>query len=667
VTLILTAIGILATSGIPGLFIPRDSRWNQRLSVFLVCLGSLIGIAGASLGMVRPDASLYPFPWMAARGSLVGIDALSDFFLFPIFIVGSMGSIYGLGYWPLSEHSRNGRKLQLFWGTLMAGMSLLVVSRHAMAFLLGWEFMALSAFFLVSTEDDDEECRKSGIIYFIATHFGTLTLFGLFALWRRTTGSFDLVPIQPGSASILALNALFFLTFMGFGLKAGIMPLHFWLPGAHTNAPSHVSAILSGIMLKMGIYGLLRMMSLLPDPPALWGGLLLAAGATSGILGVAFALAQHDIKRLLAYHSVENIGIITMALGLAMLGRSYDRPAWVALGMAGCLLHVWNHSLFKALLFLGAGSVVHSTGTRQIDSLGGLAGRMPWTSAFFLIGAVAICGLPPLNGFISEYFIYLGLFRTALEFGKPETVAFLAAPALAMIGALAVACFVKVYGSTFLGLPRTETPSMAHEAPLSMLLPMAILALLCMIIGLAPALVVPMLAKAMAAWQYAPSAAASAPGLADLVPFTALTVVASSLLAAIAVLAMVVRPWRASNQTAGTWDCGYSRPSARMQYTASSFADTLVHLFSWVLKPRTHRPSIVGAFPGPSSMSGHVDELVLDRTLVPLFQSMRSRFIWFHRFQQGLTNQNVLLVVAMLLALMATLIPFKALLIALFS
>ena len=663
----MTAIGLLVISGAPGLFIPRASPWNQRLSALLVCLGSLTGMIGAGFGMSQPDDSLFLFPWMAARGSLVGIDALSAFFLFPVFIVGSMGSIYGLGYWPSSDHEKNGRKLQLSWGTLMAGMVLLVVSRHAMAFIIGWEFMAISAFFLVSTEDDDDECRKSGIIYFIATHFGTLTLFGLFALWRRVTGSFDFVPLVAGTASIPALNALFFLTLTGFGLKAGIMPLHFWLPGAHANAPSHVSAILSGVMLKMGIYGIVRMLSLLPDPPALWGGLLLAAGAASGILGVAFALAQHDIKRLLAYHSVENIGIITMGLGLAMLGRTYDRPAWTALGMAGCLLHVWNHSLFKSLLFFGAGSVVHGTGTRRIDSLGGLARRMPWTAALFLAGAVAICGLPPLNGFISEFFIYLGLFRTAIEFGQPGTMAFLAVPVLAMTGALAVACFVKVYGAVFLGLPRTGAPSLAHEAPLSMLLPMAVLALLCLVIGLAPGLMLPMLDKATTAWQRFQAPSSGLPSLAGLVPSTALTLVSAGLLAVIAALAVVFRPWRKSSRASGTWDCGYARPGSTMQYTASSFADTLVRIFSWVLKPRTHRPSITGPFPGPSSTNVHVDELILDRSLLPLFRSMRSRFVWFHRFQQGLANQNIILVIAMLLAMMATLVPFRLLIVALFS
>ena len=230
------------------------------------------------------------------------------------------------------------------------------------------------------------------------------------------------------------------------------MPLHVWLPSAHAVAPSHVSAIMSGVIIKMGIYGLLRVTSLLGNPPLAWGVVVLALGVVSGVLGVAFAIGQHDLKRLLAYHSIENIGIIVMGIGLAMIGRSLGREDWVILGMGGSLLHVWNHALFKALLFLSAGSVIHSAHTREIDHLGGLAKTMPWTSVCFLVGSVAICGLPPLNGFVSEFLIYLGLFGTLVPRDGPAYAgAAFAAPALALIGALAVACFVKVYGAVFLG------------------------------------------------------------------------------------------------------------------------------------------------------------------------------------------------------------------------
>jgi hydrogenase-4 component B len=662
--LIALAIALAALSGVPGLFMPRASPRGQRIATILLCLGAAAGIAAAGFGLFRPEGDWYVLPWQATGGSFVGIDALSAFFLFPVFLVGGLGSVFGLGYWPQSGNPRTARKLQFFWGTLVAGMALLVVSKHAFAFLLGWEFMALSAFFLVSTEDGKGESRKNGVIYIIATHVCTLTLFGFFALWRRITGSFDLTPIQAGMASLPAVNALFFLAFIAFGMKAGMMPLHFWLPGAHANAPSHVSAMLSGVMLKMGIYGLMRMLFLLPEPPAVWGWLILFSGAASGLLGVVFALAQHDLKRLLAYHSVENIGIILIGLGLAMLGRTYSRFDWIALGMAGCLLHVWNHALFKSLLFFGAGSVLHGARARDIDILGGLSKRMPWTAAFFLIGAVAICGLPPLNGFISEFFVYLGLFRAFVLPGRGGSIAILAAPVLAMIGALAVACFVKVYGTVFLGEARTPLASRARESPASMIAPMAVLAALCLFIGVAPVLLVPILERATAAWL----PGAPAPGLAALAPVSALSYASLSLSAACAFLAafMALKPLKAARK-AGTWDCGYAKPDARMQYTASSFAHTIVGFFFWILKPKTHGPLVKGNFPHPTSMESHVDEVVLDRTLVPGFRALRKGFGWFRRFQQGQTQYYIFFVLAALFVLLVTLVPFRELLGRIFS
>ncbi|MCX7024240.1 MAG: proton-conducting transporter membrane subunit [Spirochaetes bacterium] len=656
------AIVLMATSGIPGLFMPRASAWGQRIATCMVCLGVLAGLTGVGIGFIHPDCTIYILPWQASRGALVGIDALSAFFMVPILVMGGLGSIYGLSYWPQKRKARTAPKLQFFWGTLMAGMSLLVIGKNAMAFLLGWEIMALSAFFLISTEDDRKECRESGLVYMIATHLGTLTLFGLFVLWRYATGSFDLVPMPAAGSSVLVVNLLFFLALVGFGLKAGIMPLHFWLPGAHAAAPSHVSAILSGVMLKMGIYGLVRMLSLLPDPPALWGGLILFLGATSGLLGVVFALAQHDLKRLLAYHSVENIGIILMGLGLAMLGRSYDRPEWILLGMAGCLLHVWNHGLFKSLLFLGAGSIMHGAHTRQIDELGGLARRMPWTATLFLVGAVAICGLPPLNGFISEFLVYVGLFRTFLQPMHAASLAIVAVPALAMIGALAVACFVKVYGTVFLGLPRTQAASRAHESQATMVIPMLVLAISCLTIGFAPGLVAPVLEQAVAAWQFHPASTVDGLALTTLVPLGALGSMVLVLLAASILPALYVWSRRTVRKDVGTWDCGYARPGPRMQYTSSSFAQSLVCLFKSILKPRTHEPDIQGYSPPPSAMASHVDEVVLDRALIPGFQSFRKRLGWFNRFQQGQIQNYIFYILAALLALLATLVPFRALL-----
>lgn len=658
--LVLAGMLLFASSGVPGLCMSRRSGVWQRVSAIITSLGSLAGLAGAFWSLSGAASTELLLPWPSIGNSIVGLDALSAFFLVPIFLVGGLGSIYGLGYWSQREKPRSGQTVRLFWGTIVAGMALLVTSRHALAFLLGWETMALSAFFLISAEHEHAETRKAGFIYLIATHIGTLTLFGLFATWRWATGSFALVPAPAGTIPVAVMNLLFLLSLVGFGMKAGIMPLHFWLPGAHANAPSHVSALLSGVMIKMGIYGIVRMLSLLPAGPAFWGALLLVLGISSGLLGVLYALGQHDLKRLLAYHSIENIGIILMGLGVAILGRSLGHPVWFALGMAGALLHVWNHSLFKSLLFFGAGSVLRSTGTRQIDTLGGLSRSMPWTAALFLVGAVAICGLPPLNGFVSELFIYLGMTRALTVAGSGGAAVAFAAPALAMVGALAVACFIKVYGVVFLGNARSQRAAQAVESPWSMRLPMLVLAGACLAIGLAPGLVVPALEAAGAV--IGPGLAGTAGSLSGLMPLDALFLMSAMLLGLVSVATLLVVAGARGRRSALTWDCGYAAPTSRMQYTASSFAQSIVRLFSAVLRPETHQPRLQGAFPGHADMHSHIADGVLDRWLLPASSSVRGRFRWFYRFQQGLTQHYVLLIVLALALLLGTLIPFKEIL-----
>lgn len=655
--LIIIAILFAATSGLAGICLPQRTTWGQRIAVLMMSGSSLLGLVGGGMLLgVHPSQTLI-FPWPAMGNSVVGVDSLSAFFLLPIFLMGGLGSIYGIGYWPQLQHLRNGSKLRLFWGLLVAGMSLLVISRHAMAFLFGWEVMALSAFFLVTTEDHKEECRRSGWIYLIATHLSTLILFAMFALWRWATGSYDLKPVAEDTISLRLMNILFFLSLLGFGVKAGIMPLHFWLPGAHANAPSHVSAILSGVVLKMGIYGLVRFLSLLPNPPYLWGGLILLLGAVSGLLGVVFAIGQHDLKRLLAYHSVENIGIILMGLGLAMLGYSAGRPEWIVLGMAGCLLHTWNHSLFKSLLFLSAGSVVHNVHTRNIDSLGGLAKTMPWTAAMFAVGAAAICGLPPLNGFVSELFVYLGLLRTMITGGAMGSAAVIVVPILAMIGALAVACFVKVYSAVFLGSPRTEATFHAHESPMSMRVPMMVLAAACFVIGLMPVLIGPTLNTVISNWAI--NSNLSTTSILNVVPLKTVSAMAISF--AIPVVSITIFLQRRSrfSRRVGTWDCGYACPTNRMQYSASSFAQMIVAMFRWVLHPHLHNPQVDGLFPKPSKMDSHVDDVILDRIILPVSRIVEKRFAWFRRFQQGITQHYLLYILIAVILMLSTMIPFN--------
>jgi hydrogenase-4 component B len=650
--LALLAIVLAAASGVPGLFLKRTALHGQWIATGMAGVASLSGLAAIGLFWATGESRPLAWPWLVPGAEFsVAVDGLSAFFLMPIFLISLLGNLYGLEYWKQTEHADNGRKLRLFYGVLTAGMALLVIARDGILFLFGWEIMALAAYFLVATEDHDQEVRETGWIYLVAAHTATLCLFALVAILRAANGSFALTPVHDLSGT-LATTA-FVLALVAFGLKAGIMPLHVWLPSAHAITPSHVSAIMSGVIIKMGVYGLVRFTSLLPTPPLAWGSIVLGLGVVSGVLGVVFAIAQHDLKRLLAYHSIENIGIILMGLGLALIGRSLDRNDLVVLGLAGCLLHVWNHALFKALLFLSAGSVIHAAGTRDIDRLGGLAKSMPWTATGFLVGAVAICGLPPLNGFVSELLIYLGLLGAVRETAEVSSGgAAFAAAALALVGALAAACFVKVHGAVFLGTARSAQAADAHESPRSMLAPLGVLAGCCCLIGLAPRLVAPMLGQGIAAWK--PDVPDAGRQLVALAPLGWVTIMAVALLAAFGLCALWFRSrvQSVASSAAPTWGCGYAAPTPRMQYTSSSFAQTVVGLFAWVLRPRRHKPDKLPLFPRAAGFHSAIFDTVLDDAVLPAFRFGAWLFSWFRVLQRGSVQTYLLYIIITLIALM---------------
>jgi hydrogenase-4 component B len=627
--LAIAACALAAVSGLPGLFLPREGRAGERLAAALVIAAGAAGVSAAALAFASPSSRGISLPWAVPGGAFeIRVDALSAMFLGQIFFISMLGAIYGLGYWRQADHPGNGRKLRLFYGLLTSGMGLLVVARNGVLFLAGWEVMALCAFLTITTEDEKPSIREVGYLYLATTRVGTLCLFAMFALLFGATGRFDFDARGVGAATP-AGTAIFLLALAGFGLKAGLMPLHVWLPGAHASAPTHVSALMSGVLIKMGIYGLARTMAGFAHPPIWWAGAVLSLGAISAVLGVAYAIGQHDVKRLLAYHSVENIGIIFMGLGLALLGRAVGHPELVVLGLAGALLHVWNHGLFKALLFFGAGSVIHATGTRELDRLGGLLKRMPATALLFLVGAVAICGLPPLNGFVSELFVYLGLFRAAAaRDGRWWIAAAFAAPALALVGALALACFVKVFGAVFLGEPRSPDALRGREAPRAMLGPMIALAACCACIGLAPALFAPVLDSAAATWGVEAH-------LAGEVPLGRISLAASLLLGAVALVAAALA-WRVRRAGAApTWDCGYAAPRASMQYTSSSFAQMLVGLFGFALLPRESATRPAGPFPARAAYNGDVPDAVLERLVHPFLRAADRAFESLRVIQRG--------------------------------
>lgn len=655
----LAGAAVVGASGLPGLFLNRRSEAGSWAAAVLHVFGAAAALVGTALALSAGAVSAVNLSWNLPFGSFrTEVDGLSAAFLVPLVLVPALGSVYGVRYWSQREHPANGRKLRVFYGALAASLILVVVARDGILFLLAWEGMAISAFFLVTTDDRDPEARAAGWVYFVATHVGTLALFGFFATIFAVTGGFGLDPLPDTVVPIGVGTIIFFLGLLGFGLKAGLMPLHVWLPGAHAVAPSHVSAVLSGVVLKAGVYGLARLTCMLPHPPVFWGAALLTLGAVSGVVGVLFAIGQHDLKRLLAYHSIENIGIIVMSLGLAMLGRSYIRPDWVALGIGGAILHVWNHSFFKSLLFLAAGSVIHRVHTRQIDHMGGLARTMPLTAVLFFCGAVAICGLPPLNGFVSELLIYLGLFRTLHpDEGASAAAAAFAVPALAVIGALAVACFVKVFGAVFLGSPRESHAGDLPEAPRSMIVPMMILAAVCVGIGALPISATPFLDAA--SWAWFPGGSAPAPSVATLAPFWWISgmAVGTWVFAALLLLGLryLVRPGTTARP--GTWDCGFAAPSARMQYSASSFAQILVGIFAWVLHPAERRPRVVRLFPRRRRYRSHVHDVVLDEWVAPAVDWIARHLMRLRVLQTGRIQVYILYVLIAVVALILSIVP----------
>ena len=394
--------------------------------------------------------------------------------------------------------------------------------------------------------------RAAGWLYLAASHVAALCLFAFFALLAARTGSWALAPMRDRPE----LAPLFWLALAGFGLKAGLFPLHIWLPSAHANAPSHVSAMLSGMTLKIGIYGLVRFSGWLPVPPEA-GWVVAVLGVVSAILGVAFALGQHDFKRLLAYHSVENIGIILIGLGFGLVAVRQGNATWGRLALAGGLLHVWNHGLFKSLLFFAAGSVLHATGTREMSRLGGLWRMMPWTASLFALGAVAISGLPPLNGFISEWLVYLGLFDATIARGPSAWAAIPAAILLGVTGAMALACFVKVCGVVFLGASRSDAASRARECGPAMRGAMLMLAAGCLAIGLAPAIFWPAVLRAADVWNPVWAGTDTPVALSSLGRLNvALAVLA--IISATAGFWLWQRARRGGLTRALTWDCGYA-------------------------------------------------------------------------------------------------------------
>lgn len=590
----MTAVALLlchaaALLGVAVLAVAARGGRAALSGIYGLCLASCgFAAAVAAIDLVdgAADASavILPFglPW---TGASFRVDALSAFFLLVVNFGGAAASLYGLGY---GRHESEPQRVLPFFPAFLAGMNLVLLADDSFSFLLSWEFMSLTSWALVMAHHRLEANRTAGYVYIVMASFGTLALLLAFGLLAGPDGGYAFAAIRahgapPGLAGLVLLLAL-----LGAGSKAGIVPLHAWLPLAHPAAPSHVSALMSGVMTKVAVYGFIRIVFDLLGMPSWWSGMVvLFLGGVTAVLGVLHALMQHDMKRLLAYHTVENIGIIFIGVGLALAFEANGMRAPAALALTAALLHVLNHSLFKSLLFFGSGAVLTATGERDMEHLGGLIHRMPYTAVAFLVGCVAISALPPLNGFVSEWLTFQAIL---LSPDLPQWALKIMVPAvgglLALSAALAAACFIKAFGVTFLGRPRSDAASRAGEVDRFSLTSMFVLALMCLLAGILPGFLIDGLAPATLSLVGARMPTQSSLPWLSIVPiaeshssYNGLLVFA--FIAASASLAALAIHRIASDKIrrAPAWDCGFPDASPATQYTASSFAQPIRRVF----------------------------------------------------------------------------------------
>jgi hydrogenase-4 component B len=628
-------------------------------------LGSLAGLAGSIPVLISGQIQHFAIdgPFSFAR-IVVRMDLLAALMVFVISLLALITSLYSQAY--VQEYRGRGAWLMGFFMNLfVASMLALVLIDNAFYFLILFEAMSLSSYFLVIF-DQDEEAVKAGFLYFLIAHGGSILIMAAFWLLYRESGSLDFDSFRRLHLTGPLASTVFLLGFFGFGAKAGIIPLHSWLPRAHPAAPSHASAMMSGIMVKIGVYGILKVgIDLLGASGSWWGMLVLAFGAVSAVLGVLYALAESDIKRLLAYSTVENVGIILMGVGVGMLGIAGGHPLLAALGLLAALYHLLNHAVFKGLLFLGAGSIIYRTHTRDMQQLGGLGKSMPYTALTFLVGALAICALPPLNGFVSEWYTYQALFGLAKS---GSVIAKIAGPMamvmLALTGALAAMCFVKAYGITFSALPRSAHASHAREVPMLMVIPMVVLAAAIVVLGLWASSVAPVMARVAASLTGGVPLAASQNGILQpggLTQTSVSTPLVAWLLVAIpvipVVLLSVLRGVRLKRRHMGdAWACGYTQ-EATMTVSANGFGQPVEFMFARLFNLREQCSVSAGldrSLTQTTAAATRIEPMLDMNVLAPLVRAAQKVGTFIQRLQHGDFRLYCLYVVIALVILLLT-------------
>jgi formate hydrogenlyase subunit 3/multisubunit Na+/H+ antiporter MnhD subunit len=658
-TLFLLALGLLLAGGIAALASSRNPARALALATVSGVLGSAVGVVSAVAALANGGEQTLTLPWSALNASFaIGLDPLTAFFELALFAVAIPAVLFGGTYMRPHLRRRSLPAFLFFQNALLVTIALVFAARQAVLFLVAWEGMALASFFLVTFEHDQAEVRSAGLVYLVASHLGTAFLFGLFALLAGAAGSFDFSSFAaaargagPGMALILLSLGV-----LGFGTKAGLVPLHVWLPEAHPAAPSHVSALLSAVMIKTGLYGILRVLLWLPPPPTAVGLVLAGIGLLGAAGAVMLALGQRDVKRVLAYSSVENVGLVLLAMGLALAAQAHGHPRLAAVAWGAALLHVWNHAAMKGLAFMGVGALAHGAGTRDLERMGGLLRALPITGGLLLVALAALAALPPLSGFASEWLIYVGLLRAAVASpGALSLLAWIAVAALAFVGGVAAIVFARVGGIALLGAPRSDEAARAHEGGPGLWAPLAVLAGAVGLLGLFPDLALRFALPAIAQVAGQPVAVVNV-ALQPAIDSMAgpLRIGALFLLAAGGLLAVAARRARARVpvEESETWGCGFSRPTARMQYTATSFAQAFLSgVGPRAFQPRGRLTPPRGVLPQAASIRFETSDPARSQLFDPVFRAIGDRASRLRRYQADRLNLQLVYTVATLLAL----------------
>ncbi len=665
------AFGVMAgcwAAGAVGALALRGRRWAAFVGAAGAVAGGVAGAVAAAGALASSSPAAWSAAWRVPAGALaLRLDALGAVFLLPVAVLGALGGVYGVAYMRGHEPARSAGGSYAAYDLLLLSMALVVTAADLVLLIVAWELMTLSSWALVVQHHETADARTAGVRYLVAGHLATAALLLMVLLFAVANGGFAVAPLSPAGG--VPASLVFGLALVGFGTKAGVVPLHVWLPDAHSAAPSHVSALMSGAMITMGFYGLARFLPLLGAPPAWWARLLLAFGAAGAVGGVAFSLAQRDVKRSLAYSTVENAGLATLAMGVGLLGTSLHAPVLAALGWTAALLHLWNHALAKGLLFLGFGAVAQGAHSRDLDAMGGFLRRWKSVGAIVVLGAAAIASLPGLNVFVSEWLLLRALLAGIVGLNGIDRAALLTAlGALAFAGGLAVAGFTRLVGVALLGHARTPAAAGAAEPGWTMRAPMLLLGAGCVGIALDPGRVVRALAGAARLAAPGSDAGAAAGALA---PLAALGPALVALVAAV-LLARAAAGGRARRRYAETWGCAYAFPEPSMQYSSTSFGGGLTSVLQPVLRVRTARRTVPAEGGGAAGAAGGggsagalwpvavawastIGDRALDGVYRPLFAGVDRAAAWLRGRHRARVTTSLVYMVATIVVLLALL------------